>query len=337
MALNIDSAYARARLETGIRMTRKDTPIEDGCLVCGPGVPAIEHQIDECMYRTGEVFTYRECSGCGSLQIAAVPADLGQYYDPGKYYSFATRAQRPKSWRDSPAAHAGIRLNTELFLRTGKGKRFGIDFARHSGMRPHHRILDIGCGAGDNLRSLHKSRFRHLAGADPFLEEETTLGPDVPLLKRFHADLVGEYDWVMMHHAFEHVPDPRATLQSALRLLAPKGRVLIRMPIMGQEAWHRYGVNWVQIDPPRHLAVYTLDAVHRLAAEEGFEVTDIYFDSKAFQFWGSELAVRKLPFATDGSTGVFSESQMLAWSREAEELNRRNAGDQAGIILTRTA
>ena len=126
---------------------------------------------------------------------------------------------------------------------------------------------------------------------------------------------------------FAAVPDPRATLQSAFRLLAPKGRVLIRMPIMGQEAWRRYGVNWVQIDPPRLLAVYTLDAVHRLAAEEGFEVDNIYFDSKAFQFWGSELALRKQPFASDAPTKVFSEDQMLAWAREGSWTLRLVAPD----------
>src|ERR1700735_4276356 len=62
--------------------------------------PACDHQanfrafvVREMQFGTLEEFDYRECSDCGTMHIAAVPADLSRHY-PGKYYSFLpTRAR----------------------------------------------------------------------------------------------------------------------------------------------------------------------------------------------------------------------------------------------------
>ncbi len=131
-------------------------------------------------------------------------------------------------------------------------------------MLPRHNVLDLGCGAGVILLWMHMAGYPMLTGADPFLPEERELAPGVRLMARGHDQLNGRFDWIMMHHSFEHVPDPGATLSSAARLLAPGGRVLIRMPITGTAAWRAYGVNWAQLDAPRHLTLLTLPAIHML-------------------------------------------------------------------------
>lgn len=307
-----------------------DTPIADGCVVCGPGPARREFSIDEGMHRTGEHFTYFQCEGCGSMQIAAVPENLASYYDPESYYSFSQSDSKSDwKWLQSRPARIALRANTELFLRTGRGR--GEDFTRQLGFRTSDRILDLGCGAGHLLKRLHLYGFRHLLGADPFLDEEREVAPGVRLVKRSHTEIEGHYDWVMMHHAFEHVPDPRATLQSVRRLLAPGGRMLLRMPVMGQDAWRRYGTDWAQLDPPRHLVIYSVPAVRLLAESERFVIDHLSFDSTEFQFWGSELVAAKKPHAP-GPEG-FSEADRRRWALTAERLNRAGDGDQAVIVL----
>jgi SAM-dependent methyltransferase len=307
-----------------------DTPITEGCVVCGPGPSRLEYSIDEGMHRTGEHFKYFQCVGCGSMQIAEVPEHLASYYDPKEYYSFSqTDSKSDRKWLRSTPARIALRANTELFLRTGRGR--GVDFTRQLGFRTSDRILDLGCGAGQLLKRLHLFGFRYLMGADPHLDEEREVVPGVQLVKRSHAEIAGEYDWVMMHHAFEHVPDPRATLQSVRRLLAPGGRMLIRMPIMGQHAWRHYGTNWAQLDAPRHLVIYSVPAVRLLAESERFEIDNLYFDSTEFQFWGSELVAAKKPHST-GPEG-FSAADRRLWALTAERLNRAGDGDQAVIVL----
>ena len=283
------------------------------------------------MFRTGDSFTYRECDVCGSLQIDTVPLDLGAHYDPDRYYSFAEPNQwlRRRWLRQAPARMA-LRLNTEVYLRTGVG--CGRSWAKRAGIRPADRILDIGCGQGGSLLLLHLLGYRHLLGADPFLDTSREVAPGVPVLKATHKELEGRFDWVMMHHSFEHVADPRALLASVRGMLTDDGRVLIRMPVAGGWAWRNYRVSWAQLDAPRHLVVYTMDGFRRIAEDCGFLLEDVFYDSGTFQFWGSEL-VRSGEAHAGGPSGRFTARQMAAWATEAERLNRASDGDQAGFVL----
>lgn len=306
------------------------TLTEQGCTVCGPGTERTECTVDEGMFRTGESFTYFECGRCGSLQIASVPEDLGKYYDTDEYYSFKDHSKgMDRGWLRLWPARAALRANTVLYLRTGRGR--GVPWTRAAGLRVDDRILDFGCGAGDNLLKMHLYGFTHLEGADPFLPEDVDVAPGVHLRKKTHIDLEGQHDWVVMHHSFEHLPDPHEMLRSARRVLAPNGRILIRMPIMGRAAWRQYGVNWAQIDPPRHLVLYTPEGIKALAEAEGFRVVKMFYDSTAFQFWGSECVAAGKPHSA--GVGAFTEAQIAGWTAEARRLNTAHDGDQAGIVL----
>ena len=152
------------------------------------------------------------------------------------------------------------------------------------------------------------------------------------MLKAAHQELEGRFDWVMMHHSFEHVADPRALLASVREMLTSDGRVLIRMPVAGSWAWRNYRADWVQLDAPRHLAIYTADGFRRIAGECGFVLEDIFCDSWAFQFWGSEL-VQSGEAHAGGPGDRFTQQQMAAWATEAARLNRALDGDQAGFVL----
>jgi SAM-dependent methyltransferase len=304
--------------------------LADGCVACGPGVPFLAHRITEGMFATGESFDYHECERCGTLQISSVPDNLASYYDTGTYYSFsALRGRLDRRWLRTRPARAALRVNTEIYLRTGRG--YGFPWAREAGIQPSDRLLDLGCGSGEALYKLWLYGYQRLTGSDPFLPRDTQIAPGVQLVRAYHWDVTGEFDWITMHHAFEHVADPRATLRSARRLLGAEGRVLVRIPLMGQFAWRHYGTSWAQIDPPRHLVLYTLPGIRKMADEEGFEVDQVFFDSTCFQFWASERVREGKPHA--GAQGEFPTEQIDAWEAEAQRLNRAQDGDQVGIVL----
>jgi SAM-dependent methyltransferase len=307
------------------------TELGDNCIACGSDQIRAKHDVPEAMFRTGEFFVYRECAGCGTLQIGTVPPDLAAYYDTDRYYSFAEPKRKLRQrWLRRLPARAALRLNTEMYLRAGIGR--GQPWARRARIWPADRILDLGCGQGETLLLLRVLGYRHLVGADPFVDESREILPGVPVLKAAHGELAGRFDWVMMHHSFEHVADPRALLGSVRDLLDSNGRVLIRMPVASGLAWRTYGVDWVQLDAPRHLVIYTVDGFRLLAAECGFAVDDVFYDSWAFQFWGSEL-VRSGEAHAGGPGARFTSRQMAAWDAEAGRLNRALDGDQAGFVL----
>jgi SAM-dependent methyltransferase len=309
--------------------TIADVSLAEGCVCCGPDRPFTEHQVKEGMYLTGEIFTYRECLECGSLQIAEVPSDLGRYY-PADYHSLTIYGAASKPILRTRPARAALRANTSLYLCTGLGR--GKWWTRVAGIKTRDSILDLGCGAGKDVLGLYLLGFKHVTGADPFLSEDQEIAPGVRLWKKTHAEIDGSYDWIMMHHMFEHAADPRATLRSCRRLLNDGGRVLMRIPFMGKAAWRMYRTNWVQIDPPRHIVIYSPRGLMAMAEAEGLRVESMFYDSSAFQFWGSECVAAGRPYL--GWSDVTAE-QMGAWNREAQRLNRAHDGDQGGFVLSR--
>jgi SAM-dependent methyltransferase len=150
-------------------------------------------------------------------------------------------------------------------------------------------------------------------------------------------DVRGLYRLVMFHHSFEHLPDPHAALAAARGLLAKDGRMLIRVPTCSSQAWATYGVDWVQLDPPRHLFLFSRAGFRQLAAAHGLAVERIEDDSDAFQFWGSEQYRRGIPMndprAHSKKTPLFDAAQIAAWEAQAKALNAAGQGDQFAAVL----
>lgn len=305
--------------------------LQDGCVVCGPAADHTRHLLAERMFGTGEPFDYHACRSCGTLQIAELPHDMNSYYRGDDYYSFAPSADRLERAARLPAVRGILRLNSRVFVRAGCG--MGMAWAKDGDLKVDDSILDIGCGSGANLKRLRAYGYRRLIGADPFIDRDHKVADGVPILKRYHAEIEGAYQHVMLHHAFEHVPDPHALFRSIHRLLAPGGNVIVRMPVMGTHAWRTYGTDWVQLDAPRHLVIYTLGGFRTLAESEGFVVRSVRYDSWSFQFWGSELVRARVAFS-EGS-GRFDDRELRKWGAEADRLNASLDGDSACYVLAR--
>jgi hypothetical protein len=107
----------------------------NNCVACGSDRTRGRYEVPETMYRTGDSFIYRECDVCGSLQIDTVPSDLAVHYDSDHYYSFAEPNPRlQRGWLRWPPTRVALRLNTDVYLRTGFGR--GFSWARKAGIRP---------------------------------------------------------------------------------------------------------------------------------------------------------------------------------------------------------
>jgi SAM-dependent methyltransferase len=316
------------------------------CRICSNSEGNKTHRAREMMFGLRDEFDYIECSQCGTVQIAEIP-DLEKYYPPN-YLSFDAESPVGRS----PMHRLAAQFVGRYYL-TGRGligklltriePRFGNHYPESIrrpdlGLRWDSRILDFGCGAGRLLRSLHHFGFTRLTGADAFIRGDIEYPEGVRILKRSLAELEVPFDLIMLHHSFEHLPEPAAELSQIRRLLTDKGACLIRVPVAAF-AWEEYGTNWVQMDPPRHLYLFTEKAMRKLARKAGFEVADVQYDSTGFQFWGSEQYQRDIPLVPEGGDGRFSPSaiftseQLDAWESRARELNAEGRGDAACFYL----
>lgn len=299
------------------------------------------------MFGSGEAFEYVECAACGCLQIAEVPGDLARYYPRDEYYSYQPpRRKSPPAWllalrRERTRRFLGERTAIGALLALASKEPEHFDWLRRAKVGLGSRILDLGCGAGKLLLKLQRDGFRSLLGADPFLESDIDYDNGVRILRRGLESLEGSFDLVMLHHSFEHLPDPAGALASLAARIVPGGTLLLRIPVADCWARRKYGVHWVAWDAPRHLFLHTPRSIALLAARAGFEVSETVYDSGTQQFASSELYLRGVPYVEHGrykpgnSPESFSFEQWRTWAREAAELNARRDGDTACFYLAR--
>jgi SAM-dependent methyltransferase len=292
-----------------------------------------------------DVFQYLECNACGCLQLLDPPADMGRYY-PSNYPVFQTN-QTPSIVPEFIKHYVRKRRNQGFFEGAGWLARFlarRYDTQLHlkaiARIAPSHeaRILDVGCGPGSLLMDLKELGYRHLLGVDRFISQPIDFGNGVRLVKGVLGDLAGTtWDLIMFHHSFEHMPDPAKVLQTTMDLLARGGRCLIRIPVIGW-AWQHYGVNWAQIDAPRHFFLHSEASFRLLARAAGFDVLGLSYDSSEFQFWASELYSRNVPLVSLGTSipeTMFSKSQLRNFRLQAAKLNAEGRGDAAAFYLVK--
>ncbi len=258
-------------------------------------------------------------------------------YYPSHYYSFS---QKPRRFLKNPVVKALRRFKDyhTVFSSGIFGHLVGslspnkkLTALARLNLTTKSKILDVGCGEGWRLSVLREIGFETLLGIDPYIVREIVYENGVTINKKNIHEVAGEWDVIMYHHSFEHVPDPHEQLQRAAKLLSPGGCCLLRLPTVSSYAWEYYRESWYQIDAPRHFFLYSVKSVNLLAEKAGLSLQGIVFDSTADQFQRSELYKRDIP--PDDHKSIFKESQVREWKRLAKKLNKEKRGDQAVFYL----
>jgi SAM-dependent methyltransferase len=289
------------------------------CCVCKSNT-GNEHPLREMMFGTREEFLYYQCLKCGCLQIASVPENLGAHY-PSDYYSFALRA--------SPWKTLYYRAHFAAPRWMWAIRRCSADISSVIAAKPKSRarILDVGCGGGRLVGILRNVGF-DAHGIDPFLEA------DKAFVRRASLDEVeGAWDLVMFHHSLEHMSNHVDVLRCARSKLAAGGMCIVRIPI-ATWAWEHYGKDWAQLDVPRHLVIHTPKSFQLVAEEAGLQIERTIYDSNEFLFYASELYRRGIPLHDKRAGAAFSAKQIRGFTKEADNLNRQQQGDQAAFFMT---
>ncbi|MBD3675341.1 MAG: class I SAM-dependent methyltransferase [Planctomycetaceae bacterium] len=306
--------------------------------------------VQERMFGTREEFEYFECADCGCLQLEAIPEEMSRYY-PSGYYSFGGESRNDISTSGFKTRLKQKRDQAVLMGQTGafrllanwypnpeleKMSRWFIP----TGVRSLKcSILDVGCGAGDLLKRLHAMGFSNLTGIDPY-RETSDEAPGLKLLAQ-NLEELGEtpYDLIMLHHTFEHLPDPIQVLQDIERKLTPNGCCVIRIPVKSEGAWKRYGVHWGEIDAPRHFFLHTEESLSRAAKSAGLEVFDTLYEDDPFPYYLSELYLRDISLSEiqNGTQTewerIFSAEELEQMKQLARENNRPGFASRAAFLL----
>jgi 2-polyprenyl-3-methyl-5-hydroxy-6-metoxy-1,4-benzoquinol methylase len=313
------------------------------CKICGNSKNNKLYEVKEMMFGFRDIFDYYECSECGCLQISEFPQNISKYY-PSNYYSFQ-KLKSPNNLKKFL-----IKKRNCFFLnKSGILGYFLINIfpppylysVIKECVNSNSRILDVGCGHAEFLKSLGDDGFKSLIGADPFIEEDISYPNGVEVVKKYISELDGKFDLILFNHSFEHIPDPNETMNSVYNLLSEEGICIIRIPTVSSFSWKQYNVNWVQLDAPRHLFLYSIDSIKLLASKSGLVLKKFFYDSTDFQFWGSEQYINDIPLISDNSYNVnptksiFSKKEIKLFKMKAEQLNSNKLGDQVTLYFAK--
>jgi ubiquinone/menaquinone biosynthesis C-methylase UbiE len=140
-------------------------------------------------------------------------------------------------------------------------------------------LLEVGCGSGDLLVGLRELGW-NVEGidVDPLaVENSMRRGLNVrqgTLEALGYAD--NTFDAIIMSHVIEHVHDPISLLSECFRILKPGGQLSLVTP-NAQSFCHRmFGRAWLALDPPRHLHIFTLNALQAVMHRSGFHRARVF-------------------------------------------------------------
>jgi SAM-dependent methyltransferase len=226
------------------------------------------------------------CGGCGSAYLDPRPTEASIGHAYATYYTHGA---------EPPAAPGGPRRalqNAYINARWGYALRpappiGGLIGAivplraaiadrelRHQPCVPGGRLLDVGAGNGALVAYARRFGW-DAAGIDPDAAAVATARDQgIPMKLGTLADVeetaAGTFDSVTLSHVIEHLHDPARDLRRIHRLLAPNGRVWIATPNLEALGHRLFGRDWVGLDPPRHLVLFTTASLQGLLRRAGF-------------------------------------------------------------------
>jgi SAM-dependent methyltransferase len=142
-----------------------------------------------------------------------------------------------------------------------------------------------------------------------------------------------------MHHSLEHMFEPKKVLQQAQKILRPGGRLLVRIPVMGNYGWKKYGTYWCGLDAPRHIFIPTEKALRLMLPVVGFQIEQFIYDSTDYVIWSSEQYKMGIPLhdpkshMTNPRDSHFSKAEIKDFRKIMDEENKNGNGDTVAIYL----
>lgn len=133
------------------------------------------------------------------------------------------------------------------------------------------RLLEVGCGNGKLLGRMEEFGWQ-VTGTD--FDDNAVAAARTQNLDVRHGPLAAQgfephsFTAIVLKHVIEHIPEPVAELRLCANLLKPGGKLILLTPNLAGRGHARWQKHWRGLEPPRHLHLFTPEAL-KLALEQG--------------------------------------------------------------------
>ncbi|MDD5529612.1 MAG: class I SAM-dependent methyltransferase [bacterium] len=144
------------------------------------------------------------------------------------------------------------------------------------------KMLDIGCGMGGTLDRFKKLGWEtygvepdkyaaeHVKRANHNITCGTLLDTDFP------SDF---FDIVLLRQVLEHLNNPVEIFKEIKRIVKPKGKIYLSVPISNNLFFKIFKSRWYSLDSPRHLWIPSTKAIKILCYKTGMKVNKLNYKS----------------------------------------------------------
>jgi SAM-dependent methyltransferase len=150
---------------------------------------------------------------------------------------------------------------------------FYEEVAAISAQQAPRAVIDVGCGAGNLLRSVvEKTTPERVVGIDyasAGVRRAKQLVPAGEFLAEslYDVDLDEKFDLVLCTEVLEHLRDPRGAVEVLVRLCARPGAIVITVPDGAQDTWEGHRNFWTESELEGFLRGYGEVEVSRMSSD----------------------------------------------------------------------
>jgi len=262
------------------------------CCLCGSKGQALYHGLEDHLFGIPGRWDLAQCSNleCGLIWLdpMPMPEDLVRLY--AKYHTHDHPTARDSLSRSlyQRAIDQYLRQNYGYLTGTSRAldKLLAVFLYLHPARRadadarvmhlpaiPGGRLLEIGFGRGETLKRLQDLGWNTVGvDFDPIaVANARAKGLDVHLGDVTSQDFAANmFDAVVSSHVIEHVPNPPALMRECNRVLKPGGKLVVLTPNTNSLGHRIFKTDWRGLEPPRHLHLFSINALRKIAQDTGF-------------------------------------------------------------------
>ena len=237
-----------------------------------------------------ESFLYNKCSNCGLIYLDKKfsETDIMEYY---------------------PENYEAYKVGNDLKINEKK-----IHFIR-SCCENCSSILDVGCSSGDFLKAAKKNGFKIIAGIELSSEMAKIASQrGIEIIGNSLVDIYStdrSYDVITLWDVFEHLPDPKISLERIGSMLKKDGVLVMSIPNLNSFDRFLFKQNWIGWDAPRHFFLFDQKLLRELLKKNGFHYLNTFGITGAKGAFN--LSVDKTFNREISKTKFFSVISLLLW------------------------